>query len=228
MKRPHYVHDRRMDIKHRLLKQIRTAIERASKADYDAWFKINRFVWARLQLDERKRKRIIKKALFGRRDVCGHCGEAFSSRSNIDLHRIDPSKGYVQGNCVLLHPSPCHRQVERDARRGAAIKTIRKVSKRHSGKKVYGKEYIYWWDIVPGAAHENLLKAGGRYLLIEKDTQKDRHVTASVMRKCLTSERRTTRGKGNWGVRVLSEHPGSLVLEPTRESKGWLPLRWFS
>lgn len=97
-----------------ILHDVRKKIRKASGDNYDSWFTANRFVYARLQLDERKLKGKIKKILIERKKKCGyrHCpNKTFLSEKNIDLHRIDLAKGYSQENCVLLHPA-CHRKVE--------------------------------------------------------------------------------------------------------------------
>ena len=203
----------------KLLNRIRQMIKKTSGPDYDRWFRINRYVYARLQLDERKTKSLIKKALLGSAMglSCGHCGEEFKNPKGVDLHRINAAKGYHRGNCMLLHPW-CHQEVERNGQ-GASARgaCITKSSKRYRGRR-----YSYWWDISPGIGHDRLLKARGYYELIEADTGRKHRLTSGIIERHLTPERRTSRGRGNWGIRILAERPSCLAVEPANRTQGWL------
>jgi hypothetical protein len=93
----------------KILGDARQAIREASGGDPILRFKLNRWVFSRLHLDERKLKQPIKQALWdaGER-TCSVCGEPLAALKGLDLHRKDPKLDYSMENCVLLHPK-CHR-----------------------------------------------------------------------------------------------------------------------
>ena len=62
---------------HRILERVRKDIRGAAKGDSDELFYLNRFVFSRLQLDERKIKEPIKEKLMKENVMCKHCGDAF-------------------------------------------------------------------------------------------------------------------------------------------------------
>jgi hypothetical protein len=96
-----------------ILRSVRQAIEQAADGDQDLEFKIRRWIFARLQMDEAQPKRKMKKALWelGSRR-CRHCGGEFKSLTGLELHRLDSTKGYLLDNCVLVHRA-CHVDMER-------------------------------------------------------------------------------------------------------------------
>ena len=105
-----------------ILRQVRDLIrdkakDDAGKVDPDAWFKINRWVYARLQLDERRRKYKVKTNLFKKNPKCHYCGKTFDKIKGVELHRLDRSRGYYEDNCVLVHRE-CHQMEERLAKSG--------------------------------------------------------------------------------------------------------------
>lgn len=86
-----------------ILRETRIAITKAAKNDSNLRFKINRWVYSRLQLDERQTKKPFKQALWdsGIRG-CQRCGEPFSSLKGVHLHRVNATKEYSYDNCQLL------------------------------------------------------------------------------------------------------------------------------
>ena len=91
-----------------VLSQTRELIKQAS-CNEDEYFKINRYVYARLQqLDEgREKKKKIKTQLFNKNPRCHFCSKEFAGIKGVELHRIDSEKGYNETNCVLSHKE-CH------------------------------------------------------------------------------------------------------------------------
>ena len=71
-----------------ILDDVRNAIREHSGGDADKWFYANRFVFARLQLDERRTKTQIKGELLESGAACHYCGRAIEERSGVHLHRV--------------------------------------------------------------------------------------------------------------------------------------------
>jgi len=99
-------------IGHRILNNVRRAIERATGDDTDKLFYIRRFVFARLQLDERARKKAIKDRLYEKNPRCHKCKKKFETEKGVHLHRKNEDRGYTDKNCVLMH-AVCHREHHR-------------------------------------------------------------------------------------------------------------------
>ncbi len=208
-----------------ILEATRRLIQEHAGDDPDKWWYANRFVFVRLQLDERKTKSTIKKELLDSRATCPQCGKPFSSRSNVHLHRIDGDKAYSRGNCVLMHPE-CHRQchaedavVERTSPRQP---TVTKQSKRYDDR-----DFTYWWDISPvlaaGLADVEAVE------FVKKDTGERAVVPTDTLMPFLTAERKTSRSDGNWGIKVLNDRPDELAFEPGAGNRDWkfLPVTWL-
>lgn len=79
------------------------------------------------------------------------------------------------------------------------------VSKRHQGRK-----YLYWWDIWP--MRKRKLALTGEIHLLKRDTDGAAVVSGETLLPFLTDERLTTRGK--WGIKILSDRPNQLAIEP--------------
>ncbi len=212
-----------------ILERTRRLIRAHAGDDPDRWWYANRFVFARLQLDERKTKTGIKQKLISSGQPCHACRGAFASRKGIHLHRLDGAKGYTEGNCVLMH-GPCHQKWHAEHAADAdstdpiagQSPTLTKQSKRYDGTL-----FTYWWDITP-----NLAKQLDAYEVVEfecRDTGERCAVSASRLIQFLTSERQTRRGEGNWGIRVLTDRPDELAFEPPTGSDEWLflPVTWL-
>jgi len=94
-----------------ILKAVRSAISERAGDDVDLGFKLNRWVFSRLHLDERRVKEPIKKALWESQvHSCSACGQRFSSLKGVELHRTDATKGYSVDNCELLCRE-CHQEL---------------------------------------------------------------------------------------------------------------------
>ncbi len=218
-----------------ILENTRRAISEHAGDDPDKWFYTNRFVFARLQLDERKIKTQVKKELLEAQKPCGYCGKSFEGTADVHLHRVDGERGYSLGNCALMHRE-CHtkyhaenpairrgrgRRAGKDAGPVAAV--LEKESKRYDGR-----DYIYWWDISPGFLKKTELYEAVEF--IKKDTGERCHVPVVALKGYLTKDRQTSRGQGNWGIRVLTDREGELAFEPANRKSRWLflPVVWLS
>ena len=94
-----------------ILRQVRVMLDLATGDDELMRFMVNRWVFARLQEDERGIKRPIKKHLWeSGSQKCQACGQPFNSVKGVELHRTDPSKGYSVENCELLCRE-CHHEI---------------------------------------------------------------------------------------------------------------------
>jgi len=216
-----------------ILSHVRKLISDHSGGDPDRWWYANRFVFARLQQDEGKTKRRVKKQLMATGTSCHRCGHAFTTRKGIHLHRLDGQRGYSTENCVLMHAT-CHEEHHKEhpdrhlrARRkqSAGGSDGRAVLVKRS-KRYHGKRFTYWWDISPGLAEEL-----GQYTAVAftaKDTGAYCAVEVQQLRRFLTEKRQTSRGQGNWGIRVLADRPGVLAFEPGSRADDWefLPIVW--
>lgn len=218
-----------------ILNKTREYISDHAGSDRDKWFYANRFVFARLQLDERKTKTEVKKRLFENNPTCHYCKESIENKTGVHLHRLDDERGYSLDNCVLMH-SECHKKFHAENPRGkrpgrsSSQKTtgriapiLEKVSKRYDGKS-----FTYWWDISPGFSGKM-----DKYEAIEfvkKDTAERCYIPIPALKGYLTKERQTTRGNGNWGIKVLKDKEDQLAFEPGSKNGKWLflPVVWLN
>lgn len=215
-----------------ILAQVRKLIEENAHGDLDKWWYANRYVFARLMLDERKTKTAIKQRLFKGGQPCHFCDKPFTDRKNIPLHRVDEDKGYSDGNCVLAHKE-CHEkhhqgepnrkaeEMSRQRLKKSASGTLRKHSKRYDGS------FLYWWDISP-----TLAATLDRFDDVEfacDDAGASCLVPVEELKKYLVPDRQTTRGQGNWGIKVLKCHEDELAFEPGTGKGQWLylPVTWL-
>ena len=94
----------------KLLNYIRQRIKLISK-NQNNFFYNRRWIYARLQLDERKGKGKIKKFLFSKKtNRCWRCKRDIKNKKGIVLHRKNGNKGYSKENSVLIHKS-CHQEL---------------------------------------------------------------------------------------------------------------------
>jgi len=222
-----------------ILAKARELIKEHGGGDPDKWFYANRYVFARLGLDERKTKTGIKRALLDAGKPCYSCGKPFETKVDVHLHRLDQSRGYGEDNCVLMH-ADCHRRYHARHQEGltttqqprqpggrevppAAEAILSKESKAYEGHR-----FLYWWDIAPNVA--DLLTRYEAVEFVKKDNRERCAVPVGTLKKYLTPDRRTTRGDGNWGIRVLKRHEGELAFEPADRHGKWLflPVVWMS
>lgn len=96
-----------------ILEHARLVMDLAAGDDVDLRFKLNRWVYARLQLDERRAKSVIKKELWrmGMTSCC-KCNKRFPALNGVHIHREDGDAGYSLQNCILLC-RPCHQKLHR-------------------------------------------------------------------------------------------------------------------
>lgn len=222
-----------------ILSHVRRLLSEHAAGDPDKWWYANRYVFARLQLDERQTKTAVKRRLFDAGATCHACGKGFNSRRGVHLHRVNGNRGYGQANCVLLH-AKCHekhhaggsqevqpgghkaprtpksRRYKAPAHARTALHV--KESKRHEGKP-----FLYWWDIT--SMDIKRLNAGESMAFAQEDTGRRCILTAATLKEFLTPERRTTRRGGNWGIKVLKDRRTELAFEPGRADKAWRFLR---
>jgi hypothetical protein len=213
----------------------RRAIREYAGQDFDRWFYANRFVFARLQLDERRTKVKIKKDLLDTQPRCAYerCNLAFDDKRGIHLHRIDSTRGYTHENCVLMH-NECHTEYhaehppDRQRRRplGAQPNPARPVLKKVS-KHYEGSSFLYWWDISPSFLDK--INDYEEVEFIKRDTRERCSVPIPAIKGYLTAERQTSRNNGNWGIRILRDRGGELAFEPGRGDTRWLflPIVWL-
>ena len=209
-----------------ILAHVRKLIEEHAGSNPDRWWYANRFVFARLMLDERKTKTVIKKRLFESNQPCHHCGESFEARKGVHLHRLDGNRGYSDDNCVLMH-GDCHEKfhaTHQDAedRRPAGDAVIVKRSKKYDEMP-----FVYWWDIASKMAE--CLDEYEAVVFACKDTGDYCQVPVLALRGYLTEDRQTSRGEGNWGIKVLKDRPDELAFEPVGRGKWlFLPVVWIN
>lgn len=211
-----------------ILEQTRRLINEHAAGDLDKWWYANRFVFARLQLDERRTKAAIKQKLVGANVPCHGCGTQFTTARDIHLHRLNGDRGYSEANCVLMH-GDCHRKHHaakgEDSSSSAAGRPLVTVkwSSRYDDKP-----FLYWWDISPALAAS--LKEYEALEFVKTDTKERCVVPVQAIEQFIIPERQTTRGKGNWGVKVLNDRPDELAFEPGNKNGKWLflPVSWLT
>ena len=213
-----------------ILKETRKSIREHAASDPDKWFYANRFIYARLQLDERKTKTGVKKALFDAEVPCHYCGKPFNTRAGVHLHRVDEERGYSDTNCTLMHPE-CHRNHHAENPRKTSTKRGRKATTLVNGGKALKKlskkytkgNFLYWWDFTP-----SFIERAKRYnsvQLTRKDTEEFYSISTDTLSMFFTEDRRTSRSGGTWGVKVFRDRPNELAFEPGKGSKEWLFLK---
>jgi hypothetical protein len=218
-----------------ILDVTRRAIREYAGQDPDKWFYANRFVFARLQLDERRTKVQIKKHLLDTQPRCAYegCNLPFDGKRGIHLHRIDGTHGYTRENCVLMH-NECHTKYHAghppDRHRGrlfgARPNPVRPVLKKVS-KCYEGGSFLYWWDI--SASFLDKIDDYEEIEFIKKDTGERCSVPVPALKGYLIAERQTSRNNGNWGIRVLRAREQELAFEPGKGDTRWLflPVVWL-
>jgi hypothetical protein len=201
-----------------ILEKTRELIRQYSQGDEDKWFYGNRFVFARLALDERKTKTEIKKALLGSGAKCHLCGEEFEFRKNVHLHRIEDAKGYTKANCSLMHPT-CHEKHHAEHARRAYEGGNGNVMRKESS--LYDGSFLYWWDISSNNRED--LDSYDAVEFMQKDTGRVCRIPAAAIKGFLTEARKTSRRNMPWGIKVFKERPNELAFDPGGDKKEkWL------
>jgi hypothetical protein len=98
---------------YKILQDVRQKIKAAAGSDPDRWFYLNRYVFARLQLDGRAQNEMIRNGLFQNSPYCHHCENELLEIRGIELHRLESDRGYSVENCVLIHRE-CHQKLHQD------------------------------------------------------------------------------------------------------------------
>lgn len=94
-----------------ILNRVRLAVSSAAGQDADLKFRLNRWVFSRLQQDEIRAKRPIKRELWDRGvRACQACNQPFHSLKGVELHRKNEMLGYSVDNCELLCRE-CHQEL---------------------------------------------------------------------------------------------------------------------
>jgi hypothetical protein len=212
-----------------ILEQTRKLIIEHADGDPDKWWYANRFVFARLQLDERKTKTDIKRRLFEANVPCHYCGKAFETRRNVPLHRLDRTKGYSDKNCVLIH-TECHQQCHAESKMEEnSVPEEKGAVLVKQSRKYDDMPFLYWWDISPSLA--NSLDRFDMVEFLKKDSGERCVVPPVALKGFLTSDRQTARKARSWGVKVLEDHQDELAFEPGAGGKGkylFLPVIWIN
>ena len=215
-----------------ILEKTKEMIAEHAGDDPDKWFYANRFVYARLQLDERKTKTGVKQRLFDADPSCSFCGDRFDAKKGVHIHRIDEERGYSDANCSLMH-SECHEKYHaenpkqrtktggsRMAYKDEAGAVLKKESKPYADKP-----FTYWWDIAPNL--RDSLQSYKSVEFIKKDSRESCLVPRQALEGFLTPGRQTTRGSGHWGIKVMRDEPDKLAFEPGPKGEWlYLPVTW--
>jgi len=94
-----------------LLNHVRFVIGMAAGDDVDFRFKVNRWIFARLQQEEIRLKRPIKQKLWDSgMKSCVWCGKKFDVLKEVEIHRKNPESTYSIDNCILVC-RPCHQKL---------------------------------------------------------------------------------------------------------------------
>jgi len=209
-----------------ILDTVRRLISEHAAGDADRWWYANRYVFARLQLDERRTKTNIKRQLLDAGGACHSCAKPLEPGQSVHLHRVDASKGYSSKNCALMHDG-CHRAHHAKAKPDIVRRATQEAVLVKESKKYEGKSFVYWWDIAPSEADS--LDRYEAVEFVKKDSGERCTVPVGTLKSFLEPERRTTRGSGNWGIKVLKQRPDALAFEPGRGKGEWLslPVVWL-
>lgn len=100
----------------RILSDVRKRIKNITTNEDDR-FLLNRWVYARLQADERRTKDGLRKELFQENNSCYFCEKPLKpEQERIHLHRLKENRRYIKGNCVLAHQK-CHQEAQKKEKR---------------------------------------------------------------------------------------------------------------
>ncbi len=103
-----------------------------------------------------------------------------------------------------------------------------------SSKKFNDKPFTYWWDIAPGFLGEMDNYEAIAFVKDDPAKRKFCYVPIPALKGYLTKERQTTRGNGNWGIKVLKDRvlkgEDLLAFEPRSKSGKllFLPVVWLN
>jgi hypothetical protein len=94
-----------------ILKFARDQIQAVSQGNEGRAFAVRRYVYIRLQMDERgtpaSRKKLKMTKFDEQKGICPICGERIEKIKGTHLHRKNASEGYSSENVELVH-AQCH------------------------------------------------------------------------------------------------------------------------
>jgi len=94
-----------------LLSHINFVLDTISADDQVLRFKLNRWIFTRLQKKEIQSKKPIKEELWNSGNKqCSECHKEFKTMKNVEIHRKDQNKIYSIKNCVLVCKE-CHEKI---------------------------------------------------------------------------------------------------------------------
>jgi hypothetical protein len=209
-----------------ILELARVLIREHASGDPDKWWYANRFVYARLQLDERKTKTDIRRQMLDAGRKCHRCRKPFKANESVHLHRVDSDKCYSKDNCVLMHRD-CHQIHHAKATSSKTPGATRDLILVKKSKRYQDYTFDYWWDITPSRAKS--LSKFEAVEFVKQDSGEHCRVSVWRLKPFLRSKRKTTRGTGNWGIKVLKNKPSALAFEPGIGKGDWLllPVTWL-
>ncbi len=215
-----------------ILEKVRSSIKEYAKGDSDKWFYANRYIFARLNLDERKTKTKIKQELLSSEPVCRFCHKSFDSAKGVNLHRLDDNRAYSKDNCALMHPD-CHQQYHAQNPTNKKTGRLRHLAQKSvdavliKESKRYSNSFLYWWDISSLLAED--LKRYDAIEFLKKDSGESCVIPTATLKEFFIKRRQTSRGKGNYGIKVLKNQPNELAFEPGVLDRKWLflPVVWM-
>ena len=85
----------------KILSYVKDCLRRRTNS-YDEEFHVNRFIFSRLKKIENERKNKIKSKLYEKNAKCHYCKKEFTSKKDIEAHRLHDNRGYHEDNCVLV------------------------------------------------------------------------------------------------------------------------------
>lgn len=164
------------------------------------------------------------------RDVTGHAGESafhYALRTGhlvAESARANLEDILVVGYCV-------DRGDLGESRRRMKVLSMKPAPDNgptlSESSRYEGKHYLYWWDI--GDSRKDKLARDGEIHFVKKDTGERAIVSSDDLLPLLTENRRTSRKKHPWGIRVSADRPDELAIEPGPGGQdGWayIPVEW--
>jgi len=128
-----------------------------------------------------------------------------------------------------MHPD-CHRKwhAEHKDEQTTGPAEQPSASPIRRSRRYDDKSFRYWWDITPAQAARTDDTEDIEF--VKKDTGERCIIPAATLKRFLTQDRQTNRNQGNWGVKILKDHPEELAFEPPTGSDNWLflPVTWIN
>jgi len=103
---------KQLEAARQIVEELRARLSQAAAGDEHLLFALRRYVWKRLEFDERGRPADRKKIKFAKiieqKGACAICGEDLPKRG-AELDRFHSEKGYTEENTRLVCHN-CHRE----------------------------------------------------------------------------------------------------------------------